>query len=85
MTPLGRHNLKPDVRESLYEACDTWTRELRQRGTPFMGGQRPNLADVSVYGVLSSIGESETGGKGRGRGPTGTVFVSPGERGIGKN
>ncbi|XP_043215213.1 prostaglandin E synthase 2-like isoform X1 [Amphibalanus amphitrite] len=50
-----RHNLKSDVRESLYEACDTWTRELRHRGTPFLGGERPNVADVSVYGVLSSI------------------------------
>ena len=55
--PPDRHNLKSDVRESLYEACDTWTRELRKRGTPFLGGERPNLADVSVYGVLSSIGE----------------------------
>ncbi|XP_037082653.1 prostaglandin E synthase 2-like [Pollicipes pollicipes] len=50
-----RHNLKDDVRESLYDGCATWVKELRKRKTPFHGGERPNLADISVYGVLSSI------------------------------
>ncbi|KAF0286913.1 Prostaglandin E synthase 2 [Amphibalanus amphitrite] len=73
-----RHNLKSDVRESLYEACDTWTRELRHRGTPFLGGERPNVADVSVYGVLSSIGEKRGSAGARTRLAPGVVNTATG-------
>ncbi|KAG7313230.1 hypothetical protein JYU34_000329 [Plutella xylostella] len=50
-----RHHLKDDVRLSLYDAANKWTRELSKKGTKFHGGDQPNLADVSVFGVLSSI------------------------------
>lgn len=50
-----RHNLKDDVRMSLYDECNNWVRAINAKGTPFMGGQQPNLADLAVYGVLSSI------------------------------
>ncbi|XP_017777996.1 PREDICTED: prostaglandin E synthase 2 [Nicrophorus vespilloides] len=50
-----RHNLKDDVRESLYDHCDEWVTAIRNKGTEFMGGSAPNLADLAVYGVLSSI------------------------------
>lgn len=50
-----RHNLKDDVRTSLYDECSHWVRAINAKGTPFMGGLRPNLADLAVYGVLSSI------------------------------
>lgn len=50
-----RHNIKEDARESLYDAVNEWVAVLKKKGTPFLGGERPNLADVSVYGVLSSI------------------------------
>lgn len=50
-----RHQLKEDVRESLYDECNNWTRALKKKGTPFMGGGSPNLADLAVYGVLSAI------------------------------
>nr|CAH7743156.1 unnamed protein product [Callosobruchus chinensis] len=50
-----RHQLKDDVRQSLYDECNVWTRALKVKGTPFMGGDTPNLADLSVYGVLNSI------------------------------
>lgn len=48
-----RHNLNEDVRLSLYEACREWVKSLENQ--PFMGGEEPNLADLSAYGVLSSI------------------------------
>ena len=48
-----RHNLKDDVRESLYDAVNTWTKALK--GRKYMGGDKPNLADLSVFGVLHSI------------------------------
>lgn len=50
-----RHHLTDDVRSHIYDACDRWTRELKKRGTPFMGGKQPNLADLAVFGVLSSM------------------------------
>lgn len=50
-----RHNLKDDVRQSLYDECNYWMQALRKKGTPFMGGSKPNLSDLAVYGVLSSI------------------------------
>ncbi|XP_050508455.1 prostaglandin E synthase 2 [Diabrotica virgifera virgifera] len=50
-----RHNLKDDVRQSLYDECNYWLRAVKSKGGQFMGGQTPNLADLAVYGVLSSI------------------------------
>lgn len=51
----ARHGLKDDVRQSLYDDCNTWMREIKKKGTPFLGGSTPNLADLAVYGVLTSI------------------------------
>ncbi|KAJ8866182.1 hypothetical protein PR048_033706 [Dryococelus australis] len=50
-----RHNLKENVRLSLYDECNHWVRTLRKQGTAFLGGDSPNLADLAVYGVLGSI------------------------------
>lgn len=50
-----RHNLKDDVRQSLYDECNIWMRAVNSKGTTFLGGDSPNLADLSAYGVLSSI------------------------------
>ena len=50
-----RHNLSDDVRRDLYHECNVFAKEVNRRGTPFLGGERPNLADLAVYGVLSSI------------------------------
>lgn len=46
--------MKDDVRRSLYDECSTWVREVNKKGK-FCGGSTPNLADLAVYGVLSSI------------------------------
>ncbi|KAI4454252.1 microsomal prostaglandin e synthase-2 [Holotrichia oblita] len=50
-----RYNLKENVRLSLYEECDKWAKAVKNTGMPFLGGMKPNLADLSVYGILSSI------------------------------
>lgn len=50
-----KYNLGDDVRGHLYEACNTWTNELDKRKTTFMGGKKPNLADLAVFGVLNSM------------------------------
>lgn len=48
-----RHHLQDDVRKDLYEAANKWVAAVG-KDRPFMGGQRPNLADlvsVVVAGV----------------------------------
>ncbi|KDR21499.1 prostaglandin E synthase 2 [Zootermopsis nevadensis] len=50
-----RHNLKDNVRASLYDACNHWMKSMAKQGTEFMGGEMPDLSDLAVYGVLSSI------------------------------
>ncbi|ELK07232.1 prostaglandin E synthase 2 isoform X3 [Pteropus alecto] len=47
----SRHHLQDDVRKDLYEAANKWVAAVG-KDRPFMGGQRPNLADLAVYGVL---------------------------------
>ncbi|XP_017404518.1 prostaglandin E synthase 2 isoform X1 [Cebus imitator] len=47
----SRHHLQDNVREDLYEAANKWVAAVG-KDRPFMGGQRPNLADLAVYGVL---------------------------------
>jgi len=42
-----------DERASLYEAAETWTIALD--GRDFLGGSKPNLADLAVFGVLRPI------------------------------
>ncbi|XP_047325914.1 prostaglandin E synthase 2-like [Impatiens glandulifera] len=47
-----RHNIT-DERKALYDAAETWVEALNDR--QFLGGAKPNLADLSVYGVLRPI------------------------------
>ncbi|XP_064649078.1 prostaglandin E synthase 2-like [Lineus longissimus] len=49
-----RHSLKDDVRVSLYDALNEWTTALG-KNQKYMGGDQPNLGDLSAYGALSSI------------------------------
>lgn len=32
-----------------------WLKALKKKGTRFMGGDAPNLSDLSVYGVLTAV------------------------------
>jgi len=50
-----RHNLKDDVRQSLYDQCNHWLKSISKKGTPFMGGEQPNLSDLAVFGVLTAV------------------------------
>jgi microsomal prostaglandin-E synthase 2 len=42
-----------DERASLYEAAETWVDALN--GREFLGGSKPNFADLAVFGVLRPI------------------------------
>nr|XP_035958566.1 prostaglandin E synthase 2 isoform X1 [Halichoerus grypus] len=44
----SRHHLQDDVREDLYEAADKWVAAVG-KDRPFMGGEKPNLADLPWY------------------------------------
>ncbi|KAG6499994.1 hypothetical protein ZIOFF_039808 [Zingiber officinale] len=48
-----------DERASLYEAAETWIIALN--GRYFLGGSRPNLSDLAVFGVLRPIRHLKSG------------------------
>lgn len=50
-----RHALSDDVRSHMYDACDKWIAAVEKKKTPFLGGNKPNLADLAVFGVLNSM------------------------------
>ncbi|KAK9881466.1 hypothetical protein WA026_016350 [Henosepilachna vigintioctopunctata] len=50
-----KYQLKDDVRQSLYDECNYWMKNIHMKGGKFMGGDKPNLADLAVFGVLNSI------------------------------
>lgn len=50
-----RHMLDDDVRQHIYDACNMWSKELENKKKPFMGGAKPNLADLSLYGALTCM------------------------------
>ncbi|XP_043252580.1 prostaglandin E synthase 2 [Colletes gigas] len=50
-----KHNLKDDVRQSFYDEINKWLGAIKKRGSTFMGGEKPDLSDLAVYGILKSI------------------------------
>ncbi|PKU62648.1 prostaglandin E synthase 2 [Dendrobium catenatum] len=48
-----------DERAALYDAAQTWTKAID--GRDFLGGSRPNLADLAVFGVLRPIRHLKAG------------------------
>ena len=48
-----KYGIEGDVREALYSLANDWVRAMD--GRPFMGGDRPSLADVEAFGVIRSI------------------------------
>eukprot|EP00249_Psilotum_nudum_P009819 c22174_g1_i1 orf=300-1295(+) len=53
-----RHNIA-DERTALYEAAEQWMQALNNR--TFMGGSKPNLADLAAFGVLRPIKHLQAG------------------------
>lgn len=45
------------MRESLYEGGNAWVNFLK--GRKFVGGDQPNLADLSMYGMLTAMEGTE--------------------------
>jgi microsomal prostaglandin-E synthase 2 len=53
-----RHNIT-DERKALYDAAETWVDALN--GRQYLGGTKPNLADLAVFGVLRPIRNLKSG------------------------
>ena len=49
-----RHHIMGDVRDELFHDGKKWVKAIGTNRI-FLGGEEPNLADISVFGVLSSI------------------------------
>ena len=45
---VHRWKLKDNERQSLYDCCNKWTKAIGKHRT-FMGGEKPNLADLVLY------------------------------------
>lgn len=57
-----RHHLQDDVRADLYEAANKWVTAVG-KDRPFMGGQKPNLADlVGMMGKENGLLPGELSG-----------------------
>ncbi|XP_042493099.1 prostaglandin E synthase 2-like [Macadamia integrifolia] len=54
-----KHNIT-DERAALYKAAETWVDALN--GRDFLGGSKPNLADLAVFAVLRPIRYLRSGG-----------------------
>lgn len=50
-----KYGLTDDVRSHIYDSLGKLTSELKMRGTKYLGGDRPNLADLSIFGILCSM------------------------------
>ena len=49
-----RHHIEGDVRASIYKDSRKWVKAIGEHRS-YLGGMEPNLADMSVYGVIRSI------------------------------
>ena len=54
-----KYDVEGDVREALYRCAAEWVAAVGDR-RPFLGGDRPNLADIEVFGVMRSIVGTDT-------------------------
>ena len=53
-----KYDISGEPRAELYADANRWVVALGDR--PFMGGEAPNLADLSVFGVVRSITGTDT-------------------------
>lgn len=50
-----RYELDDDVRKTFYKEINYWLNGIKTRGGTFMGGNKPDLSDLAVFGLLQSI------------------------------
>lgn len=53
-----KYDMMGDSRQELYDSAAQWVAAIGQQ--PFLGGNVPNLADLSAFGAIRSITETDT-------------------------
>lgn len=56
---IKKYGIEGDLRANLYRDAKEWV-EAVGPNRPFMGGEKPNLADLSVFGVIRSVTGTDT-------------------------
>lgn len=56
---VRKYGIEGDVREALYAAANSWVDAVGPSRT-FFGGSKPNLADISMFGVIRSVTGTDT-------------------------
>ena len=54
-----KYGVEGDVRQALFADADAWAAAVGE-ARPFMGGERPGLADLAVFGVMRSVVGTDT-------------------------
>lgn len=49
----AKYDIEGDLREALYSAMEEWMTAVGSKD--FLGGWKPNLADLAVYGVIEAV------------------------------
>ncbi|MEN2496522.1 MAG: hypothetical protein MHMPM18_001034 [Marteilia pararefringens] len=52
---IKEHHLSENVRSDLYRLVNDWMEEIENVGEAFNGGRSPNLADISMYGIITAF------------------------------
>ena len=56
---IKKYGIEGDLRANLFSDAEKWMKALGSE-RPFMGGARPNLADLSMFGVIRSVTGTDT-------------------------
>lgn len=56
---IKKYGIEGDLRANLFSDAEKWMEALGSE-RPFMGGARPNLADLSMFGVIRSVTGTDT-------------------------
>lgn len=55
---VKKYGITTDLRQELYTTASEWVDALGQKR--FLGGEQPNLADLSAFGIIRSITGTDT-------------------------
>lgn len=56
---IKKYGIQGDLRANLFSDAEKWMEALGSE-RPFMGGPKPNLADLSMFGVIRSVTGTDT-------------------------
>ena len=56
---IRKYGIEGDLRANLYSDAEKWMEALGSE-RQFMGGAKPNLADLSMFGVIRSVTGTDT-------------------------